>query len=97
MSKIKKLLEELDYYDLMLLKKDLDRGGFAIKKLVENNIRHKIQESDKFCTICGKKIDSNNAYVLIFGPADFRKKASFCSLECLEFFIKGLKKQKIKQ
>jgi hypothetical protein len=31
---------------------------------------------------------------LIFGPKDFRKKASFCALDCLEYFIEKIKKEK---
>lgn len=46
-----------------------------------------------FCAVCGSKLDeSQYVYTLVFGPDDFQKKASFCGLDCMEYFLNYLKK-----
>lgn len=92
MNKLARLINELDEEDLELIRKDLEAGN------LDRLIRHKFmekqgQESNKVCPVCQTPI-SDDSLTLIFGPKDFRKKASFCALDCLEYFIDKIKKEK---
>ena len=96
MNRFKHLIEALDYQDLQQIKKDLDQGGIEISSLVVKRLQEKERQHGTFCVNCHADIDPSNRHncTLIFGPIDFRKKASFCALDCLEYFISGLKKNR---
>jgi hypothetical protein len=92
MNKLAKLIESLDEEDLKLIKKDLEAGN------VERLIRKKLEEKketdfNKVCPVCQSQI-GDEGLTLIFGPADFRKKASFCALDCMEYFLDKIKQDK---
>jgi hypothetical protein len=90
---IKDLIPNLEHEDLVKLKKDLDAGGIHIKKMIDTQIKENEKKHESYCTTCFAKIDpeKRNNYTLVFGPDDFRKKASFCAVDCLEYFIQRLK------
>ena len=96
--KFEEVIEILDYNELMRFKSDLDTGAIAIKRLLEEKIKRKLKEHEKICATCSNNLDfyKTNNYTIIFGPDDFKKKASFCGLDCLEYFIIKLKDMKTK-
>jgi hypothetical protein len=97
--KVKDLVPGLEYEDLLKLKRDLEKGGLHIKKLVDETLKEKEKEHTKYCAVCMSEIDprSPNTYTLLFGPHDFKKKASFCGLDCLEYFVSNLRRIKEKR
>ncbi len=86
------LLEGLSYDDLASLKRDIDNQALATKRMVEEKLKKKMREFDKTCSVCLSDLRFYNPsnYTLIFGPDDLKKKASFCGLDCLEYFIRQL-------
>lgn len=99
MKKFEEVLDVLEYGELMRFKKDLDSGAMEIKKAIEEKVKKKLKEHEKTCAVCSNDIDfyRTSNYTLLFGPDDFKKKASFCGLDCLEYFISKLKKIKAKR
>ena len=88
-SRIKEIIERMGYEELLELQKKLNSGEFEyeVKDLVE---RKKHLEQSKVCPVCNSKI-TEGSLTLFFGPPDFRKRASFCALDCLEYFINQIK------
>ena len=87
------VMDVLDYNELMRFKSDLDSGAITLKKLLEEKIKRRLKEHEKICAICSSDINfyKSSNYTLVFGPDDFKKKASFCGIDCLEYFITKLK------
>ena len=92
------MVDVLDYNELMRFKSDIDSGAITIKKLVEEKIKKRLKEHEKICATCSSDMNFYRAsnYTIIFGPDDFKKKASFCGLDCLEYFVAKLKELKAK-
>ena len=92
-AKIRDFLDALDYEELSKLKEDLERGGMALSCLVNAKIEQRRIEHGKFCANCFSEIDPvrTKSYTIMFGPPDLRQKASFCAMDCLEYFIRRLK------
>ena len=92
------LFDILDYNELMRFKSDLDSGAITVKNLLEEKIKKKVKEHEKICATCSGELKfyKTNNYTLVFGPDDFKKKASFCGLDCLGYFIIKLKDIKTK-
>lgn len=90
------VIEILDYNELMRFKSDLDSGAIILKRLLEEKIKKKLKEHEKICATCSNTLNfyKTNNYTLVFGPDDFKKKASFCGLDCLGYFITKLKDMK---
>lgn len=90
------VIEILDYNELMRFKSDLDSGAIILKRLLEEKIKKKLKEHEKICATCSNTLNfyKTNNYTLVFGPDDFKKKASFCGLDCLGYFIIKLKDMK---
>ena len=95
-KKFEDMMEMLDYDELMRFKNDFDSGSVQIKKTLEEKIKKKMKEHEKTCATCSNELNfyKPNNYTLIFGPDDFKKKASFCGLDCLGYFITKLKEVK---
>lgn len=92
MNKLARILENLDEKDLALLKKDLEAGN--IEKLINKKIQEKKEANfNKVCPVCQAPIGAESL-TLIFGPTGLRKKASFCALDCLEYFLNKIKTDK---
>lgn len=94
--KFRDVVDFIEYDDLIKIKKDIESGGIHIKNLVEEKIKESQKSHDLVCSFCNSEIDSNSTttYTLIFGPNDFRKKATFCAIDCLESFLGGIKEMK---
>jgi hypothetical protein len=88
MNKLASIIDNLNYKDLKALEKDLYEGN--IGRLIKKNLSQ-LEENfpEKTCPVCGSSIKTP-AYVLEFGPDDFRKRANFCGLDCLSFFVTKL-------
>lgn len=90
--RIKDVLDTIDEDDLYKMQMDLSKGGVHLKKLVEEKIKDNEASKSGFCVTCGENIGNKpESYTLIFGPEDFKKKALFCELDCLQYFLSGLK------
>ncbi|MBW2990618.1 hypothetical protein KY348_02845 [Candidatus Woesearchaeota archaeon] len=95
MNKLTRLIDNLSEKDLKLLKKDLETGN--IEKLINRKLQEKREEDfNKVCPVCQSSI-KEESLALIFGPAGLRKKASFCALDCLEYFLNKVKQTKEKR
>ena len=88
MNKLIKIMSEMSYEDLARIKKDLDEG--ILQELVEERLAF-FEDDNKVCPTCHNK-PPVNGYVLQFGSHDLRQQASFCAMDCLEYFLRQLKK-----
>lgn len=93
---LKDAIGSLDYEDLVKLNEDLKEGGFDFKALIEQKIVEKEKEQGKYCHVCQNEIDlhSTNNYTILLGPEGLRRKASFCALDCLKYFISSMEERK---
>lgn len=96
MYKVREIVGGLDHDELVKLKKDLDKGAVHFKKLIEHQIEQNEKMHEQDCSTCQSEIDpySTTNFTLIFGPDDFKKKATFCGQDCLEFFLQKIKRIK---
>lgn len=87
------MIDVLNYQELMRLKTDLDNGGISTKRLLEEKIKRRLREHEKTCATCSNFLNyySKSNYTLLLGPDDAKRKASFCGIDCLEYFILKLK------
>ena len=93
MYSLKKFLDGMEHYELVRLKQQIEKGNLDIEKEIREQIRHLEKKHANFCVTCSNTLDpyNTNNYTLVFGPDDFRKKASFCGLDCLGYFLINLK------
>ncbi|MFP4523121.1 MAG: hypothetical protein ACLFNM_01045 [Candidatus Woesearchaeota archaeon] len=91
MNVLAQLIKELEYDDLLLLKKDVDKG--TIKKILNKQIKQKQKEKQKICPVCEGAICKGCGFHLEFGSADFRQEATFDGIDCLNYFIKNTLKK----
>ena len=91
--RLRDIIDSIEYDELVKMKKDLENGGFHLKQFVEHKIKEEEKKHEVHCSNCSTKIDpkSSSTFTLIFGPDDFKKKATFCGMDCLEYFLKELK------
>ncbi len=84
----------LDYDNLIELQRDLLRGGASIKQVVSIKLKEITATEVRVCATCGGTINMRvaNEFTLIFGPSDFKKRASFCAIDCMEYFTANLKR-----
>ena len=96
--RFEEVIDVLDYNELMRFKNDLDSGAIGLKRTIQENIKKRLKEHEKVCATCSGDINfyKANNYTIIFGPDDFKKKATFCGLDCLGYFITKLKDMKSK-
>jgi hypothetical protein len=92
MNRLAGIINAMNYKELKEIQKDLAEGN--IGRLIKARL-DQIEKTigyEKVCPTCDSKISEDTAkYTLMFGPADFRKKASFCGLDCLTFFAGRLR------
>ncbi len=98
-KKIKSIIDEVNYEDLYKMREDLENGGVHLKKLVDKKIGEIEEDEIKTCATCGNQINllTTGNFELIFGPPDLRKRAYFCALDCLEYFVQKLKNVEMKK
>ena len=96
MYRFTKLLGSLEHYELVRLKHEIEKGSLDVEKEIQGYIKDLEKKHAKICTTCSNSLDpyNTNNYTIIFGPEDFRKKGSFCGLDCLEYFLIKLKQMK---
>lgn len=96
--RFEEVIDVLDYNELMRFKNDLDSGAITLKRHLQENIKKRLKEHEKVCATCSSDINfyKSNNYTIIFGPDDFKKKATFCGLDCLGYFVIKLKDIKSK-
>ena len=94
--RIAEFLDSLEHYELVKLKQEMEKGAFDMSKAIKGKIREHEKKHASFCATCSNSLDpyNTNNYTIIFGPEDFKKKASFCGLDCLEYFLIKLKQMK---
>lgn len=87
------IVEMIEFNELVNMKRDIDNGGMEIEKIITQKIKEELKKHNVYCSICNSKIDpySTSNFTLIFGPDDLRKKATFCALDCMEYFLENLK------
>jgi len=91
-SKFKEILNSLDLEDLEKIQLDVHSGAKHMRHLVDLKIKEMKSSRDSQCAICGRDLNENSSnFTLIFGPHDFKKKGSFCEIDCLIYFINQLK------
>lgn len=90
--RIRDVIDNFEYDELLKMKKDLDNGGLHLNGLITKKLKEKEKVHEAYCSVCQTKIEMNNIhnYTLVFGPHDFRKKATFCATDCLRYFLKQL-------
>ncbi|HLC67115.1 MAG TPA: hypothetical protein VJK52_05745 [Candidatus Nanoarchaeia archaeon] len=95
MKKVEEVLGELSFNELIRLKKDLDNGAIEVRKVLQQRIRYREFLHEHHCHTCVAEIDpySKHTFTMVFGSQDFRKKASFCALDCLQYFLRQLPAQ----
>ncbi|MBD3313250.1 hypothetical protein GF345_02310 [Candidatus Woesearchaeota archaeon] len=91
--KIDEVIELLDFNELMNVKKDIEKGGERISRIVDAKIKQELKRHSSHCCVCNAKINPFSVFnfTLVFGPEDMKKKASFCAIDCLEHFLSNLK------
>ncbi len=96
-KRFREAVDDIEYEDLIKIKKDLESGGVHIKDLINSKLEEIEKEQVKLCATCGNTINPYfmDDYVLTFGRRDFKKKAFFCGVDCLKYFLPQLEsKQK---
>ena len=101
-KKVKEVIEELSQDELLKLRFDLKHHSKHILRLIDKRLRFLETRGEHVCATCGKTInlEEDNAITLTFGPPDFKRRAYFCGIDCLEYFISELKrieKKKLQQ
>ncbi len=84
--------KELTPFELQTLLKDLESDSAKrTSELVRKRLRQLKRENEKICVTCSKIIPVHeNGYTLIFGPEGFQKRANFCAVDCLDYFLRHL-------
>lgn len=94
--RLREVIDSLEFDELVKMKKDLEAGGFHLKRFLDSKIKEEEKGHEQYCSTCSTELNPKNTnnFTLVFGPEDFRKKASFCGVDCLEYFLKELKQIK---
>jgi len=82
------IIEKLSIEEISELRKLIKEG--VVEKLIEHKLE-RFKNSNKVCPVCNTPI-GEDGLTLIFGSADFKKKATFDATDCLEYFISKIKK-----
>jgi len=92
MVKLKEIIKKLSPEELKELEKELRTDSIHVKHIIEKEIKQNKVMKEKVCIVCGNPISqSKEPLTLFFGRRDFRKKAYFCAVDCLEFYLKQTK------
>lgn len=93
LNKFKDFINHLDLYELQRLKNTILNNSVKITELIDKEIKKYEFEKSSYCAVCGTRIEKEDYnYTLIFGPEDFKKKASFCEKDCMEYFMNNISK-----
>lgn len=91
---LKEFIEMLSYQQLLQLREELRYNAIGIDAYIEKKLSTIEHAHRSCCATCGNTVQSEivKKYSLVFGPDDFKKKASFCGVDCLQTFTKRLHK-----
>ncbi|MBN2454717.1 hypothetical protein JXB11_04185 [Candidatus Woesearchaeota archaeon] len=94
MKKVRQAIESLGYEDLINIQKDILTGSTKLRGIISSKLKDIEEAECRICATCGStiKIKESDNFTIIFGPPDFKKRASFCALDCMEYFITSLKR-----
>ena len=92
-KKFVEMLSSLEYEELVELQRDLFNGGASTKQLVSNKLKEISFRESRTCGTCGNQVNlrESNEFTLIFGTPEVKKRASFCALDCMDYFTSNLK------
>ncbi|HLD04879.1 MAG TPA: hypothetical protein VJG90_04130 [Candidatus Nanoarchaeia archaeon] len=90
MNRLIKIVNEMSYEELQKIQLDLEQG--ILRDLIDERLAF-FEDENKVCPTCHNK-PSANALILQFGPADLRQQVYCCAMDCLEYFLKQLKRSK---
>ena len=95
-KRLRDIIDKIDYYELLRIKKDLDNGGKFLSDFIMQEIENRNKHHHVYCAVCDAEINQKKpeTSTLVFGPSDFRKKATFCGKDCLNYFIKTMDERK---
>jgi len=91
MSKFTAFVDGLGEDELEIFEKDL-KEGYIQKYLDRKKEFNKIK--GKTCPACGNTVE-DDCFVLTWGEPTARKKAHFCGIDCLEYFLSTFIKKNI--
>ncbi|MBW3022708.1 hypothetical protein KY308_01225 [Candidatus Woesearchaeota archaeon] len=86
--KLKDSIKDFSFEELKFLENDLKNGEEIIKYALWERMQE-ISNSEKFCATCFRELKSIK-YSVTLGTK-FRKKVSFCEIDCMQYFISHLK------
>ncbi len=90
---INEFIEAVDEDELYKLQFDLSNGSPGLKTLISEKIKKVENLPKKVCAVCGEElVDKEGVFSLIFTHDKLKKKASFCAIDCMEFFVSKIKK-----
>ncbi len=89
-DKVNEIIEYSAFEELKILKDMIEKGKFM--EMVESRLE-KYEANKKICPVCHSELSAEESYVLHFGPKGLRKKAHFCALDCLDYFVTQLNEQ----
>ncbi len=96
--RVKDIINSLSEEELYSLEKDIKDDLLSFKDRIHQRIADLEKSKGKVCVTCGSCLQDKDAtLVLTFGSDKFKKKASFCEIDCLEYFLTKLKNSKIKE
>ena len=91
---LKDIIGLMDFRELVKLRSDIDSGAIYLRQIVEENIREKKEKHNKFCMPCGNRVNPYlpSNFTLVIGAEDDQRKASFCALDCIQYFLEHANK-----
>ncbi len=91
-KRFREVIDELQYEELVRMRKDIESGGHHLRSFIDSKIKEIERDEVKTCAVCGAPINPHfiDDYSLVFGRFDFKKRAFFCGLDCLNFFVQKL-------
>ena len=89
------IVSSLEYEELIEFHRDVAyNGARGTRQMISNKIKEITAKESRICGTCGESIDLRVAseFTLILGTSAMKKRASFCALDCLEYFATNLKR-----
>jgi len=84
-------IQNMNFDELKELQRDIENGNEILKKVMWHRMEE-LSNSEKFCATCFREL-KNPKYTLIIGEK-FKKRISFCELDCFNYFLRNLQSLK---